>query len=228
MKTMNIATNIESIDDHFAAANNAVISESPEVLTEIYQEPVNIAVWQNSQSQIIETSAQTLITESPNFKLVLTVTPESALESLLDSSVYLEDHKALCEHVALLVDMFCTLFELKRVGLRLTALSHAMCPKFHVDKVPCRLVTTFVGDTTQWLPSNVVDRTKLGAGSLGLPDHESGVYQKESDIQQLLVGDVALLKGEGWFNNEGNGIVHRSPALLKTKQRLLLTLDFID
>jgi hypothetical protein len=37
---------------------------------------------------------------------------------------------------------------------------------------------------------------------------------------------VALLKGESWENNEGAGLVHRSPAVKSGQQRLLLTLDF--
>lgn len=103
-----------------------------------------------------------------------------------------------------------------------------MCPTFHVDKIPCRLVTTFTGSTTQWLDNNVIDRSKLGAGSKGLPDEESGLLQSQNDINQLSVGDVALLKGEGWFKNEGGGLVHRSPNLPHKNRRLLLTLDFID
>ena len=134
----------------------------------------------------------------------------------------------LCQQVSLLVDMFCTLFELKRVGLRLMVLDRSMCPKFHVDKVPCRLVTTLSGIATQWLDHQVVDRDKLGAGSNGLPDEESGLFEQQSHINQLSVGDVALLKGEGWFDNEGAGLVHRSPALNSNDRRLLLTLDFID
>ena len=122
--------------------------------------------------------------------------------------------------------MFSTLFELKHVGLRLTLVDNAMCPKFHVDKVPCRLVTTFVGPATEWLKHENVDRTKLGSGSNGLPDEKSGIYTNPTDIEQLVSGDVALLKGEGWFNNEHAGLVHRSPSLPPNQKRLVLTLDF--
>lgn len=124
--------------------------------------------------------------------------------------------------------MFCYLFDLKQTGLRLTTLCHAMCPRFHVDRIPCRLVTTFQGVSTQWLPNHTVDRTKLGAGSQGLPDDQSGIYLSENDICQLKTGDVALLKGERWEGNENAGLVHRSPAVTEGGQRLLLTLDFVD
>jgi len=100
-----------------------------------------------------------------------------------------------------------------------------MCPKFHVDRVPCRLVTTYSGTATQWLPHQSVDRTKLGTGSNGKSDEVSGLYHR-NDMRQLSVGDVALLKGESWSGNEGAGLVHRSPGLADGEKRLLLTLDF--
>lgn len=138
----------------------------------------------------------------------------------------LADKHELCEYIGLLVDMFSTLFEQERVGIRLNLVGHAMCPKFHVDNVPCRLVTTFLGPATEWLNNDSIDRSKLGAGSLGLTDEASGIYQDETDINCLKSGDVAILKGEGWFNNELGGLVHRSPALTNNQKRLVLTLDF--
>ena len=101
---------------------------------------------------------------------------------------------ALASDVAGLVDRICYLFDLKSVGLRLSALGHAMCPRFHVDKVPCRLATTYFGNATEWLPHDRVDRSKLGPGSNGKPDARSGLFSRNDDIHQLDVGDVALLK----------------------------------
>mgnify|MGYP003313055407 CR=1 FL=1 len=50
----------------------------------------------------------------------------------------------------------------------------------------------------------------------------------KSDIMQLNVGDVALLKGEGWKGNEENGLIHRSPHLNTNYKRLYMTVDFVD
>ncbi|MCR9390852.1 DUF1826 domain-containing protein [Vibrio alginolyticus] len=134
---------------------------------------------------------------------------------------------ALSEDVALIVDMFCCLFEVKEAGLRLTRLDSPMCPKFHFDRVPCRLVITYTGRATEWLTNDTIDRTKLGAGSLGQPDHLSGLYDSESAIRRMQPGDVALLKGSGWEGNEATGLIHRSPHVADNERRLLLTLDFI-
>ena len=199
----------------------------PIVLTDIYRRANNIAIWERKLSKTLKYSVDSFLDENADFQASMTVTPESALSSLSDA---LGDRgqTELSKNIAELVDMFCYLFELRRAGLRLTALDRAMCPKFHVDKVPCRLVTTFQGAATEWLPHQVVNRQKLGIGSHGKPDSESGLYQNQHDIQQLNCGDVALLKGELWEGNENAGLVHRSPALAANERRLLLTLDFSD
>ena len=169
-----------------------------------------------------------IMLEKAHLNVKISVTPNDVVEELIASASQLEGQKALCEYIALLVDMFCTLLELKSAGLRLVILDQAMCPKFHVDKIPCRLVTTLSGIGTQWLPEDQVDRSKLGIGSLGLPDSTSGIMRNQTSIKNMSVGDVSLLKGEGWYNNENSGAVHRSPAISKNERRLLLTLDFID
>ena len=119
----------------------------------------------------------------------------------------------LSKDIEELVEMFCYLFDLNRVGLRLTALDGAMCPKFHVDRIPCRLITTYHGIATEWLPHAKADRTKLGHGSQGKPDNQSGLFKTSKAIQKLNQGEVALLKGEGWRGNQGAGLIHRSPQL---------------
>ena len=119
--------------------------------------------------------------------------------------------------------MFCCLFGLERTGLRLATLNRAMCPRFHVDHVPCRLLKTYTGIATQWIPHERLDRTKLGVNRHNQPDELSGLFQRETDIENLQSGHVALLKGEKrWVGNEGTGLVHRSPRLNKGERRLLL------
>ena len=56
----------------------------------------------------------------------------------------------------------------------------------------------------------------------------SGLYDNAKHIKQLKSGDVALLKGELWQNNEGAGLIHRSPQLADNCRRLLLTIDFVN
>ena len=104
---------------------------------------------------------------------------------------------------------------------------NAMGPRFHTDRVPCRLVSTYHGVASEWLAHNLVDRSKLGRGNNGQPDADSGLFQSEEDISRLNIGDVAILKGESWEGNENAGLVHRSPQVPTNHKRFLLTLDYI-
>lgn len=188
-------------------------SSQPEVFTRIYEPDCNMAGWQRALSDDIQTYTAALTAQPPlNLQLKSILTVEEVPELLTRT---LPDHPgraALIEDVQLLVDMFCCLFELKCAGLRLALLDKPMCPRFHVDHIPCRLVTSWCGVATQW-------HTQPLAALTGQPVTEP---------EQLQSGDVALIKGDGWYNNSGHGLVHRSPVPLAGQPRLFMSLDFAD
>lgn len=219
-----------SNDGSFAStkfSRKSIQSQDIDVLTNIYNEEINIAIWKRKLSEQIKLSINDFISVNSKFEKSMTVSPQNVYSSL-SSFIGKEDYRTINDNISELVEMFCCLFDLKRAGLRLTVLDKAMCPKFHVDRVPCRLISTFQGEATEWLPHEIVNRDKLGHGSEGKPDHLSGLFSNESEIKQLNSGDVALLKGEIWPGNQNAGLVHRSPTLQDGERRLLLTLDFIS
>lgn len=198
---------------------------SPTALADIYDDDVNIAVWQRELPEALARAVDGIMTSNRAIETSMTVSPESAADGLAES---LRDDALMpiVNDAAKLVDMFCCLFDIPRVGLRLVTLDTTMCPRFHVDRVPARLITTYSGVATEWVPHEHVDRTKLGPLSGGRPDAETGLYGSSENIQSLACGEVALLKGESWEGNEDAGLVHRSPAVPINTRRLLLTLDF--
>ena len=202
-------------------------SHDPQVLADVFEADINIAIWQRAISRGLSGAVAKLIFANPRLETAMAVSPSDthdALSEATDGAIPAE----LADDIAELVGMFCYLLGLDRAGLRLATLDHAMCPRFHVDRVPCRLVTTYSGIATEWLAHHDVDRSKLGSGSNGQPDLVCGLYKQEADVQRLNVGDVALLKGELWPGNEGAGLVHRSPAVPSGENRLLLSLDVSD
>jgi len=201
-------------------------SDSADILADIYRDDVNISIWQRSLPMELLNAAQCILNLNYAFGFSASVTPQDVFDNLFDALGANEEAQVISTDVTEIVTMFCYLFDLQQVGLRLTTLERAMCPKFHVDRVPCRLVTTYSGIATEWIAHKDVDREKLGMGSQGKSDKESGLYQDRSQIRQLASGDIALLKGESWLGNEGCGLVHRSPSLTNQNKRLLLTLDF--
>lgn len=207
---------------------HSMVGGQSDIFSSIYQQDTHIVIWQRSLSTSLSQSAETILYTKPSLEISMVLSPRDAFETLQKALGPSQASAVLSRDIAQLVDMFCSLFEQKRAVIRLSALDRTMCPRFHVDWVPCRLITTYQGVATEWLPHNVADRSKLGTGNKGKPDELSGLFDSSSDIQQLNCGDIALLKGEIWENNEGAGLIHRSPQLSGGNRRLLLTIDFIN
>ena len=189
-----------------------------DIFTHFFTEHINVCGWQRKLSQSVY-EYSTLLAEH-QIKIVREISPEEAfsvLNNLLPDSQY---KHAFLEDVHLLSDMMCCIFDCKSVGLRLITLDHAMCPKFHTDKISGRLICTYMGEGTQWLPNAAEDDFE----SLNLPKTHSQMEGKHS-IFSAKQGDVLLLKGDAWPKNEGKGAIHRSPSNSLIQKRVLLTLD---
>ncbi|MGI9295140.1 MAG: DUF1826 domain-containing protein [Pseudomonadales bacterium] len=206
---------------------HSIANEDPGILADIYRDDCNVVTWRRKLSPELRLEVAAFLQTHKSFQTSMSLSPESAQSSIHRALGGNESLSSLSADIAELVDMFCWLFEVERVGLRMTALEQPMCPRFHVDHVPCRLITTYQGPATEWLPHNCVARSKLGSGSGGMPDESSGLFQNPGDIQRAHAGDVLLLKGERWEGNEGAGLVHRSPSIPAGDRRLLLTLDLL-
>ena len=124
---------------------------------------------------------------------------------------------ALGEEIALASDMLGELVGCERVGIRVTTLRRPMCPRFHVDHVPCRMLVTIRGPGTEWIANGDVDRALLAARETDAPPIRFG-----GDIRRVPTRNWSLLKGGAWDHGFG-GVVHRSPH--GTDERLLLSFD---
>ncbi|RUO26906.1 DUF1826 domain-containing protein [Aliidiomarina minuta] len=203
-------------------SRNAVFSQDVDVLTHIFNEDINLAGWQRQLSSQIQQYLVYLI--GSGFNQLRCITRLNDLVDVLQQE--LPEHAAkaaFVEDVYQVADMYACLMEAEELGVRLTKLTAAMCPRFHTDKLPCRLITTYAGCGSEWLPDNAVNRDYLGPQGHG---KETRLYADQQDkIQQLASGEVALFKGDGWQGHENRGIVHRSPALAPGQSRIILTLD---
>jgi hypothetical protein len=194
------------------------ISDHHDVFTHFFTEHINVCGWQRKLSQSVY-EYSTLLAKH-QVKLVREISPEevfSEFNSLLPDSQYKHD---FLEDVHLLSDMMCCIFDCKSVGLRLITLDHSMCPKFHTDKISGRLICTYMGKGTQWLPNAAKDDLEL-LNQIKTPNQMQGKHEVLSAKQ----GDVLLLKGDAWPKNEGKGAIHRSPPNPLIQRRVLLTLD---
>ena len=100
-------------------------------VSEIYQEEVNISIWQRKLNANIIEAAKNVVEAKPNLQISEIIFPNDVSDILSSEIGSSEDTSDLRLDIFELVNMFCYLFDLKRVGFRLTALDYAMCPRFH-------------------------------------------------------------------------------------------------
>ncbi|WP_300633466.1 DUF1826 domain-containing protein [Pseudomonas sp.] len=196
--------------------------ETPLALSDILEDGVNLALWQRQLPlHIAEFGALLVSLNEPLAEaLVIELDSEDSvpnLQGLASSCRDLEGYDGFIADVSWLISAFACLLGARRIGVRLRLLDKAMCPRFHVDHVPVRLITTYAGVGSQWLREGVMDRRRLSR-----PDAEP-----TERIEQIRCGEVALLKGTKWHGNENHGLIHRSPALKANERRLILTLDWL-
>lgn len=192
------------------------------VLPRIFEDSINIAVMQRRLPSDVALSATAQCqTERPWQFSWLGTPDDSLIEELRRRVPQPKAANAFIEDVVTVSQAIAYLFDTETVGIRLRILTEARCPRFHCDNLPVRLVTTYLGPGSEWLPEEAVNRDGLGAPTPDRPE----IVLKPDAVQTLKAGDIALIKGSGWEGCEHSALMHRSPSLSNGQRRLLLTID---
>ena len=224
------------------AGDDWAIDQDPAVLARIYEDAISIAIWQRQLQQDVDCYLNELLRKPKTIALKLSGSPEQLMEEIqrvfppafFPSALIGEQSSciraaAFYADIHQVLDMFACLFDAKILGLRINTLEHAMCPRFHTDNVAIRLITTYYGLATEWLPDQLSNRAALGTAFASQINIPGAIATSENHIQRMAAGDVALFKGELWEGNEGRGIIHRSPApTTQQPKRLVVTCDLIE
>lgn len=189
--------------------SNARFSNEPGVFSLFKDEQVNLAVWERDGVM----GAHRLLSKNASdvrFACDLDALQVRLLEAL-DASGYppVLQRQELIDDIAILAQLFCNVMDTNELELRLEVVNTNSCRKFHGDYVKARLITTYVGEGTQWLEQEDVGRLEKG--------------QDPCDVRQLREGDVGIFKGKLATQDPA---IHRSPPIEGTGQaRLLLVLN---
>lgn len=221
---MNSAIRFSSCSQHWAMGEDAA------VLTKIYDERINIALWQRELGGDVQRYVDQLLQHNKLISIKLAASPTKLMKEIqriFPATISLQgaadlNAAAFYEDVYLVLDMFACLFDATEIGLRINTLERAMCPRFHKDNVAVRLVTTYAGPATEWLSS-----AQVSSATNNSTVSDRSIHFDPVDKQSTTAGTIALLKGERWEGNEGRGIVHRSPEVQAPQRRLLLTCDLL-
>lgn len=200
------------------SANN-----SPLILSEIFSSHTSVAVWERHFNSKINRYFQRAF-QSLGMGIRGVFSMNSLKDEINEKLPNFEGKQDAVNDIYLLSDMLTCLFDCDNVGLRLAPLKSAMCPRFHYDNIPVRLVNTYVGMGTQWLPVEAVQAPSHNSKG-DVSKINAGVYYDKNHIQQMNTFDVGLLKGKAWPQQEQMAALHRSCQLSKDEKRVLLTLD---
>jgi hypothetical protein len=208
-----------------AAAGQLLVDEEAGFV-DFLEDATTVAVWRRRVPALVEAGAKLAATAfRSEFAFRRETRWRASLHADLAASGALseDEQELLVADVARLAELLDDLVEAPEVGLRLCALGHAMCPRFHVDRVPLRLLCTYAGPGTEWLADADVDRALLRAQvgeAMCDPAMRAG-----ASVRRLAPGYVGLFKGEAWPGRVGRGAVHRSPSCGGRGRRLFLSLE---
>lgn len=181
-------------------------------LVEIFEPGVQVCSWRRATDPAIG-SYLSQLPQSAEQQVIETLSAvgEPKLDGLPDRP----GRASLTADLSLLRDVVCELLGCPAVGLRLARLGRAMCPGWHVDRVGIRLVCTYLGPGTQWPDDQDADRTDLQSKSI-----------RDGAFTEAKPGEIVLLKGALWQDNDRFGAIHRSPDPGSSLPlRTLITLD---
>lgn len=186
----------------------ARIAGNPQNLDAILDQGVAIAIWERQPPLCLsELKLDGII----NIRFTAEI---SGLAAMLNGALDDAGHQRgaardiLHSDVLALANRFAWIMQSECVEIRLEHVTTNACRKFHTDYVTARLITTYIGQGTQWL-----DDDQAADCSCGDPHN----------IQQMRTGDVALFKGRLWSTCAA---IHRSPPIEGTgEERLVLVIN---
>ena len=186
---------------------------------DIYSDDIEIIGVDRPNFDQIQVLANEFIETKEDLKIqwVQATHDEDSTSNILPTSMNPNLGSMISDQIRESSEMLGELVGCNEVGVRLATLRSPMCPLFHIDQIPCRLLITLCGEGTEWISNEDVDwDIFFDTSNKNVPIKHSG------EINKIKAGQWSLLKGAIW-NNNYQGLVHRSPH--EEKPRLLLSLD---
>jgi len=119
--------------------------------------------------------------------------------------IWVSDMAQICE-------VFCETIDSDAVGFCLT--TKRGCRRYHIDNVPMRLLVTYSGEGTEWIPDEAIDHEAIINGSTN-----EKIIKYPSKRQFMNTWDVAI------FNGGSKGLLHRTPDKALNTSSVLMRLD---
>ena len=139
---------------------------------------------------------------------ILALLEDEISEDLKSSDFYMQwviDMAGVC-------NIFCETLATNTVGFCLA--TQRACQRYHIDNVPLRLLVTYYGRGTEWVPDTAVDRLAYDSG---MPNDK--ILTNNNARKFLNAWDIAIFRGGP------DGLLHRTPDAALNTPSILLRLD---
>ncbi|WP_394843897.1 DUF1826 domain-containing protein [Pendulispora brunnea] len=200
--------------------------ETPDGLDGILDAGINVAIWRRSLSKPLRAwlqdiasvqpfSVQTVLdARAPQWEPLLAPLPEGARRVELQ------------QDIRLLFERFVGLTHTSAVRASLAVVTTNNCGKFHVDYVGLRLLCTYAGQGTEWVPEHAVNRSAMDRPWDDLATINRAIVPDARRVRRTQPGQVLLLKGAKFPGNAAHGAVHRSaPIEHRGSRRIVLVFN---
>ena len=121
-------------------------------------------------------------------------------------------YKTWVSDMAGVCEIFCDTLKSESISFCLG--TERGCSRYHIDNVPMRLLVTYSGQGTEWLPNEIANRI---AFEEGLPNEK--IVKDSSKIKSIKTFNVAIFRGGA------AGLLHRTPDSALKNPSILLRLD---
>jgi hypothetical protein len=208
------------------AATTWRTSPDPEVLAQIHRPEVNLVCWNRRlPSGVGERLAAWARRLPADFDEVV---PAASVDLAAATGGLDEPLRGwLTTDLAALLARFASLAQASRLRVSFGAVRSDQCRKFHVDYVRYRLISTYAGPGTEWVPDDAVSREALSRKGSSPRDANQEIVPSASAVQHAAAGDVIVMKGAR--HECRRGAVHRSPPVEASgKVRVVLVASTVD
>ncbi|MGH1338962.1 MAG: DUF1826 domain-containing protein [Aureispira sp.] len=196
---------------------NAAVGKGVHTLNAIHLQDINIAI----QERTLQNQGDEIL-EFLNKDIALKLEGD-ANHILKEFTTHLTEqglpHGFLLNDLSSLLQRFETISQISSFRIFFSTIATNMCRRFHTDVNNLRLLCTYHGPATLWLPDEIVNRSAYQLGE----DNDRWITNPKL-IQQANTGDILLLKG--LLHPNGKAVFHRSPSIEEQgNKRLLLRID---
>ncbi len=197
-------------DGVMTGATRVVQGKRDRVLDDLRCHDVAAAIWQRERDASFASWIDSLpVLQLPEQRVTCPVERTQGVAQAACDVAGMAQSRArdmLCDDIAALAQCFARVMQASTVRLRLDVVRDDACRKFHLDRVPARLLCTYRGKGTEY----------------GEARHD----HPPDEISRMQPGDAGIFRGADWPGMLASGVLHRSPPMVAGDAvRLLLVLD---